>query len=314
MTITADQIKFRQGKIGASSMGQAIGRGYGTRTRAELYHQMKGHLPPVVETMAMRVGNFMENFILDEYNRQTGRNAVPYPDTLVHPEEPRIICHCDGITMDHSRLIEIKNVGHRMHKAWGNGVPEYYWIQGCGQSMLSGIKKVDFAAYFGGNELSVYEVEYTDEDHSALYDGLKDFLGYLDRDEEPPHTIADLPNLDKYYKVTDAALYAGRDIMDDVVCLSQMKQDIKITPDAKRIMDSCEFRIKEYMKDSSILVGDDGDALFTWKQSKDKEVVDWEGVAASLMERHPPEEWNVAIKANTTVKPGNRTFLCKIKE
>ena len=323
MTITPEQIKFRAGKIGASSMAQAIGRGYGSRTRAELFHRMKGDLPPVEETMAMRVGNFMEAFVLDEYNRQTGRNAVPYPDTLVHPDEPRIICHCDGITMDHTRLVEIKNVGHRMHKAWEAGVPEYYWVQGCGQSMLAGIKKVDFAAYFGGNELNVYEVEYTDEDHAALYDGLKDFLGYLDRDEEPPHVIADLPNLDKYYATTDARIYCVKDIKEMAIQLALLKQRTKVNDGTKALMNDYEFKIKEYMGGHELLVDVNDIPLFTWKKGKDKEVVDWESLCYWVMGQespvHPhlqlPKEVFQEAKARfTTTKPGNRTFLCKIKE
>ena len=324
MTISPEQLKFRKGKIGASQYGQAIGRGYGSRTRAELFHQLKGNIPPVEETMAMRVGNYMENFILDEYTRKTGRATEEYPETQVHPDEPRIICHCDGITSDKTRLIEIKNVGHRMSAAWGQGVPEYYWVQGCGQSMLTGIKKVDFAAYFGGNELNVYEVEYTDEDHAALYDGLKDFLGYLDRDEEPPHVITDLPNLDKYYEVaTGKSVQGDKDIIAMAMRLAGMKQHLKPDPGMKENMELWEFSIKEHMKDADTLVNSDGEVIWTWKKSKDKEVVDWESLCYWVLGQespvHPhlqlPKEVFQEAKARfTTTKPGNRTFLCKIKE
>ena len=331
MTITAEQIKFRSGKIGASSMGQAIGRGYGSRTRAELFHQMKGHMPPVVETMAMRVGNYMEDFVLKEYSLLTGRPAEEYPETQVHPDEPRIICHCDGITSDKTRLIEIKNVGHRMMRAWEQGVPEYYWVQGCGQSMLTGIKKVDFAAYFGGNDLKVFEVEYTDEDHAALYDGLKDFLCYMDNDEEPPHVIADLPNLDKYYEVTDevksTSSYGPNDpitVIEEIAPvayrLAKLKAQSKPSQAIKDEMDECEFALKEHMGTAQMLVdGHDGTPLFTWKKGKDKAVVDWESVARAVYDSPITEnDIDLFIQANKeefiVTKTGNRTFLCKIKD
>tara|TARA_R110002073_G_scaffold288303_1_gene453048 strand:- start:1282 stop:2286 length:1005 start_codon:yes stop_codon:yes gene_type:complete len=323
MTITAEQIKFRKGKIGASQFGQAIGHGYGSRTRAELFHQMKGHMPPIVETTAMRVGNFMEPFILEEYTLKTGRAAEEYPDTQVHPDEPRIICHCDGITSDKTRLIEIKNVGPRMASAWEHGVPEYYWVQGCGQSMLTGIKKVDFAAYFGGNDVRVFEVEYTDEDHAALYDGLKDFLRYMDNDEEPPHVVADLPNLDKYYAVEqDVVTVVPADKFDDgevnaaIALYRKLKQDAKVSSQHKEHLAIAEFTIKEYMHSTELLVGQDGQQLFTWKQGKDKTVTDWEGVAAKLAEQYNVDslEYDGIVNRETTTKKGNRTFLCKIKE
>ena len=316
MTITAEQIKFRKGKIGASQFGQAIGHGYGSRTRAELFHQMKGHMPPIVETTAMRVGNFMEPFILEEYTLKTGRAAEEYPDTQVHPDEPRIICHCDGITSDKTRLIEIKNVGPRMASAWEHGVPEYYWVQGCGQSMLTGIKKVDFAAYFGGNDVRVFEVEYTDEDHAALYDGLKDFLCYLDNDEEPPHVVADLPNLDKYYESSEESIVADDLTMANAMDFARYKNGKKIDPLEKEVMDGVEFQIKEYMGDKSTLVSEDGEVIWTWKQGKDKTVTDWEGVAAKLAEQYNVDslEYDGIVNRETTTKKGNRTFLCKIKE
>ncbi len=317
MTITPEQLKFRAGKIGASSMAQAVGRGYGGRTRAELFHRMMGNLPPVEETMAMRVGNYMERFILDEYHRKTGREVMEYPETQVHPDEPRIICHCDGITVDRDRLIEIKNVGHRMSDAWKDGVPEYYWVQGCGQSMLTGIMKVDFAAYFGGNDLRIFEVEYTKEDHTALYDGLKDFLFYVDNDEEPPHEQADLPNLDKYctpepgvYKITDG------DLEESCKRLAALKQTFKPDKETKDAMDRLEFEIKEYMAGAEALRDKKDNVLFTWKKGKDKEVVDWEAVARELSYMRDDDDvaLNSLLKSKTTIKPGSRTFLCKIKE
>jgi predicted phage-related endonuclease len=178
MTITPEQIKFRRGKIGASQFGQAVGHGYGTKTRAELFHQMKGNMPPVEETMAMRVGNFMEGFIIDEYTRLTGRKGEEYPETQIHPDDPRIICHCDGITYTTAppRLIEVKNVGPHMKDAWARGVPDYVWVQACGQSMLTKIMDVDVVAYFGGNDLQVFELQFTVEDHTQLYDGFARLL------------------------------------------------------------------------------------------------------------------------------------------
>jgi predicted phage-related endonuclease len=313
--ITDEQLKFKQGRIGASQFAQAIGRGYGSSTRANLFHRLKGTLPPIEETMAMRVGNYMEAFVLSEYERVTGRKGVEYPETQIHPDDDRIICHCDGITEDGSRLIEIKNVGHRMLPKWEQGVPEYYWVQCCGQSMLTGIKKVDVAAYFGGNELRIYELEFTDEDHSLLYDALKDFLGYLDRDEEPPHIVADLPNLDKYYDVNKGSSVAGsKEVIAMANRLAGMKKHLKPDPGMKENMEAWEFAIKEYMKDNDTLVDENGEVIWTWKKAKDKPVVDWEGMAKEMLTAYNQSTTDEYMEKYTTVKPGNRTFLCKIKD
>ena len=320
MTITAEQIKFRKGKIGASSMAQAVGYGYGGKTRAALFHSMKGNTQPDPESIAMRVGNFMEAFILDEYNRSTDRGGIEYPQTQVHSDEPRLICHCDGITTKTTtpRLIEIKNVGPHMKDAWRDGVPKYVHIQACGQSMLTEIAKVDVVAYFGGSDLKVYELEFDPLDHALLYDNLKDFLSYLDKDEAPPHVQADLPMLASYFGYKDEAIEADDAIIADAVLLAKLKRDSKVCTTDKLTSDELEYRIKEYMQDKAYLINKEGVPLFTWKQGKEKTTIDWEAVARKLWitwhsNNFNDPEWLNACQSNTTTKSGSRSFLCKIK-
>ena len=317
MTITAAQIKFRKVKIGASSMAQAVGHGYGQRTRAALYHYMRGDTPADTESMAMRVGNFMEAFILDEYNRKTGRGGIEYPDTKIHKDEPRLICHCDGITTKTKspRLIEIKNVGPHMKDAWRDGVPSYVHIQACGQSMLTEVEEVDVVAYFGGSDLKVYELKFTPLDHAMLYDNLRDFLSYLDKNEEPPHVQADLPMLAEYFDYTGEAIEADDTIIADAVLLAKLKRDAKVCTTDKLATEELEYRIKEYMQDKAYLVNKEGVPLFTWKQGKEKTVVDWEGVANNIFDNgsFQMDERHAYIAEHTTVKSGSRSFLCKIK-
>jgi hypothetical protein len=186
--------------------------------------------------------------------------------------------------------------------------------------MLTGIKKVDFAAYFGGNDVRVFEVEYTDEDHAALYDGLKDFLCYMDNDEEPPHVVADLPNLDKYYAVTDTPSCSIRDktgnLLPHIELFRKIKLDAKLSRERKEQLEESEFYIKEFMGTSQNLIDENGETIFTWKQGKDKKTTDWQGVAAKLAEQYSvdPLELYAIVYGETTTKKGNRTFLCKIKE
>ena len=137
MTISESQKAFRHGKIGASDFATAIGLNP-YKTPAWLYHKLRGEVSWDGETIATRAGTVMEPLIAQAYTEKTGRACVEYGDTLIHPSEPRIICHCDYKTnwLEEDRLIEIKNVGPRMHAAWADGVPDYVRVQACGQSML----------------------------------------------------------------------------------------------------------------------------------------------------------------------------------
>jgi hypothetical protein len=143
--------------------------------------------------------------------------------------------------------------------------------------------------------------------------GLRDFLGYLDRDETPPRSVLDLPNLDKYYECKDEVVIADENIIAQVQALASLKNSTKINSDVKEVMAQAEFQIKEYMNVRDVLVDQDGNQLFTWKRSKDKTIVDWESIASAVESKYSTSEWKQLVEANTITKQGTRTFLCKLK-
>ena len=316
MTITAEQKEFKQGKIGASQSASCLNRNrFGSA--AQEFNRIKGVMPAFVDTTATRVGEAMEPTILNEYNVTNGYNAEPYPETLIHPDEPRIIAHCDG--KDHKRdvLVEIKNVGPRMKEDWKEDAPEYVKIQACHQSMLDQTPRVDIVAYFGGNDLRVYEQDFKESDWGSLYDGLKDFLGYVDRNECPPLTKADLPFLKYFFKDEGTTVQATPIIENYAKNLHKDKVRVKPDKDIEAHIKEAEFEIQKFMGTNSTLVGRDGDVLFTWKTPKSRGSTDWKAIAEYLWNfKEEPwygYTWEGAIQHFTYPKEGSRRFLCKLK-
>ncbi len=317
MTITAEQKEFKKGKIGASQSASCLNRNrFGSA--AQEFNRIKGVMPAFVDTTATRVGEAMEPTILNEYNVTNGYNAEPYPETLIHPEEPRIIAHCDG--KDHKRdvLVEIKNVGPRMKEDWKEDAPESVKIQACHQSMLDQTPRVDIVAYFGGNDLRVYEHEFEESDWGSLYDGLKDFLGYVDRNECPPLTKADLPFLKYFFKDEGTSVQATPLVENYARNLHKDKIRAKPDRDIEAHIKEAEFEIQKFMGTNSTLVGREGDVLFTWKTPKSKGATDRKSIAEYLWNfREKPwlgYAWEDAIQHFTYPKEGSRRFLCKLKQ
>ena len=317
MTITAEQKEFKKGKIGASQSAACLGFS-SLGSPSQEYMRMQGNMPAFVDTTATRVGEAMEPTILNEYNVTNRYNAEPYPETLIHPEEPRIIAHCDG--KDHKRdvLVEIKNVGPRMKEDWKEDAPESVKIQACHQSMLDQTPRVDIVAYFGGNDLRVYEQEFEESDWGSLYDGLKDFLGYVDRNECPPLTKADLPFLKYFFKDEGTTVQATPLVENYARNLHQDKIRTKPDKDIEAHMKEAEFEIQKFMGTNSTLVGREGDVLFTWKTPKSKGSTDWKAIAEYLWNfREKPWHgctWEGAINQFTYPREGSRRFLCKLKQ
>ena len=317
MTITAEQKKFKKGKVGASQSASCLNRNrFGSA--AQEYMRMQGNMPDIVDTTAIRVGSAMEPTILHEYNVLNGYNAVPYPETLVHSDEPRIIAHCDG--KDHKRnvLVEIKNVGPRMKDEWKDDAPEYVKIQACHQSMLDQTPRVDIVAYFGGNDMRIYKQEFTEADWGSLYDGLKDFLDYVDRDECPPVTKADLPFLKYFYDDSGTTVQATPIIENYARNLHRDKIRIKPQEDVTAHIEEAEFEIQKFMGTNSTLVSREDDILYTWKAGKDKATTDWKAIAEYLWNfKEKPWHgytWDEAVSHFSDIKKGSRRFLCKLKK
>jgi predicted phage-related endonuclease len=326
MTITAEQKQFRHGKIGASDFATAIGLNP-YNSAAWLYHKLRGEVSWDGETIATRAGTVMEPLIAEAYTEKTGRSCEEYGDTLIHPTEPRIICHCDYKTtgLDEDRLVEIKNVGPRMHGSWDDGPPDYVRVQACGQSMLDQTPGVDIAAYFGGNDVRVYELYFSPSDWEFLDNKLQEFLAYVDREEEPPLTKADLPFLSKYYVDNNTTAIATKDVEIAARRLREIKKNVKADDkEAADLIDGYTMQVQEFMKESSILLDNDGKPMYTWKATKPSSKIDWESVANETKEylysepvamfTDQVDAWFAGIvKKHTKTTPGSRKFICKIK-
>jgi predicted phage-related endonuclease len=317
MTISAEQLAFKKGKIGASQSASCLGYNKFS-TPAQEFHRMQGNMPTFVETTAVRVGSAMEPTILNEYNILNDYDAVPYEETLVHADEPRIIAHCDA--KDHKRnvLVEIKNVGPRMKDNWKDGAPDYVKIQACHQSMLDQTPDVDIVAYFGGNDVRVFPQVFTEENWASLYDNLKDFLGYVDRNECPPLDKADLPFLKHFYRDAGTSIEADERIYNYAKSLFEDKASLKPDKDLEGHIKEAEFEIQKYMGNNSTLLDQEGNTLYTWKEGKAKRVVDWEEFTKHVYQCYLSEvpnaiSWNDMFDKFVSEKKSSRRFLCKLK-
>ena len=317
MTISAEQLAFKKGKIGGSQSASCLGYSKYS-TPAQEFHRMNGDMPAFVDTTATRVGSAMEPTILHEYNILNDYDAVPYEDTLVHPDEPRIIAHCDA--KDHKRnvLVEIKNVGPRMKDNWKDGAPDYVRIQACHQSMLDQTPDVDIVAYFGGNDVRVFPQTFTEENWANLYDNLKDFLDYVDREECPPVGKADLPFLKHFYQDKGTSIKANDAIFNYAKSLHRDKASLKPDKDLEGHIQEAEFEIQKYMGNHSTLLDREGNVLYTWKEGKPKRVVDWEEFTKHVYQCYLSEvpnaiSWNDMFDKFVSEKKSSRRFLCKLK-
>ena len=123
-------------------------------------------------------------------------------------------------------------------------------------------------AYFGGNDLRSYKLEFVKENFEQLRNDLIEFWAYIERDEAPPMGWKDAKFAGKMYPLPTVPMISKGEVQDQGL----VKEYIEISNKMKEAEQELLFKeakIKEVMKDAEVMVDDDGSTpLFSWKTNK----------------------------------------------
>ena len=314
MAIDAKRMEWlaerRQG-IGGSDVAAILGFSPWA-TPLSVWRDKTGRSTPQEETLAMKIGTRLEDFVADLYCEETGRKVQRFNrmihkgcllgnfDRLVIPEGAKVAAHMGEVRTD--TLLECKTGS----VAWEDDeVPIYYQTQVQHYMGLCPELKKAHVAYLNKayNQFSIYSVERDDKVIETMQAQLTEWW-----EKHIVNDVMPVPINEADCKVLWAFSNPGKKVTatDEVVAtveeLRLTKQALNEITEKK---DSLETAIKTAIGDSEILVNSTGKTLATWKQGKDKEVVNWKGIADEF---NPNEE---LIKKHTTIKNGSRTFLLK---
>lgn len=168
MALTKRQLALR--KIGGSDVATILGLNP-YKSAVELYHEKRGTIE-VIDLDAnenVEAGNVLEDAIADlaarHMSRQWNRPVKlrRCNQTLVHAIHDWLTVHIDRDVVGEDRGVECKNVGARAAKGWGEAltdqIPEYYLPQPHTYMLVKNYPVWTVAAYFGGADLRLYEIE-----------------------------------------------------------------------------------------------------------------------------------------------------------
>lgn len=166
--LTPEDIEARRTGVGASEAPiLAACDAYG-RTPLWLYLQKKGMAAEEQDSIAMRIGNYLERGILDLYcqelkiDRSKVRSGIGRVDG-----EQKMFCTPDALldTSDSDAInVQIKCVGTHMLRHWGKGataesVPDYVLAQVQHEMEVLDVSSTHVVALLGGTDFKVYTVE-----------------------------------------------------------------------------------------------------------------------------------------------------------
>jgi len=248
MALTKEQLAAR--KIGGSDVATILGLNPWKSAR-ELYHEKRGELPiPDLETNDnVEAGNIMETPIAELVARRLTRKWGTEVKlrrcnlTLVHPKYDWLTVHIDRDFVGLDRGLEIKNVGPRAWKGWGeqgtDEIPQHYLPQPHTYMLVKNYPVWTVAGYFGGGDLRFYEVVRDREMDELIISSTHDFHQAV-IDGIPPEIDAASPRaldvIKRVYPGTSGEIIEG---------------DVSLTPWIATMRDSAKLRI-EYEKAEEI--------------------------------------------------------------
>src|SRR6185369_13191468 len=165
--LTTEQLAAR--KIGGSDVACILGLNP-FKTALELYAEKRGELEPadLSENENVEAGVVLEDAIADltarRMTRRLGREIKLRRCnlTLTHPKYDWLTIHIDRDVVGEDRGVEIKNVGARAARFWGeqdtDEIPDYYLPQPHTYMLVKDYPAWTVSGYFGGSDLRLYEI------------------------------------------------------------------------------------------------------------------------------------------------------------
>ena len=194
--------KERKGGIGGSDAAAALGMSK-WMTNVMLWQLKTGRAEPsdLSDNPAVRYGTFAEAPLRELYTLENEDKYTMYyqPDTIiVNRVDDSMRYSPDGLLIEKETgrlgIWECKTAtmhGIQKKELWKTEIPKEYYIQVLHGMNVTGAEFVELHAqieWCGERIRRTFHIEREDvlEDLKFVFEGVKEFIGYINRDEEPP--------------------------------------------------------------------------------------------------------------------------------
>lgn len=228
-----------RGKIAGSEISAILGINK-YKTPYDVWARIKGGFAEEKQdTMAMFAGRMAEPLISQLYAFKKGVTAISTPDTSEFEKDGVTVAYSPDRVCDATNtVLEFKNVGKYAAKSYGEdgdpaGFPLYHQCQAQCYAFLGGYSGAEGVAYFGGDDLRIYPLDYD----SAVIKDIIDFVvewgvRYIVGDDVP-HITAYTPSVkaavvDAIIRKSTDGVATATDLQEDAMAqIKQMDEEIK---------------------------------------------------------------------------------------
>lgn len=222
--------------------------------------------------------------------------------SLTHPKHEWMKSHFDFISEDGKHLVEVKNYSAGSRSKFGDTgsqeVPEGDFAQCLHEAAVHRVERVTLAVLFGGQELCLYPLSFTDASKDVLIQQEADLWARIQTKEPPDPQSAD--DARALFREDDGSVVIAPDQLAAAVeRLRGVKAALKRLESEE---DALVGSICSFMREASVLKAADGRQLVTWKQAAGSKRFDTTRFKAEMPRVY--EQFQIE-------SPGSRRFLVK---
>ena len=282
--------------IGGSDVAAILGLSP-YKTAVDIWLEKTGQTTIQSTSMAMRFGQFAEEFIAREYVRATGQAVAPYEEAFIDQDHPYLAGHIDRFILPKEgglfnstnmlsvqKLLECKTANPFAQQEWGDvgtdSVPLPYLVQCLWYLMLTGCESADLAVLFGNSDFRIYTIGRDAEVERALKERACHFWQcYIQTGIAPPAANeADCRTL--FQKAIPSKIQEAD--QNDLDLLDQLKTINQKLLSYEEQLSQIKQTLMNKMQDAESLQYQ-GKTLLTWKAPKPSKKLD----AKLLAQAHP---------------------------
>lgn len=254
------------------------------------------------DALHLRFGHYVEPFIAQEYERQTGLRTVIHEPAIFHPDEDFMYAHVDRLVLSGAQersaqgqlghaqtLLECKTASVYKKDEWGepgsDQVPASYLVQCVWYMAITQCKRADLAVLLGNQDFRIYQIQRDMELENLVLDHARQFWFDHVLSKVPPSPVTEEDIRTLYPKEV-----SGHVVEADHELLASLKSYKTTQAKISELTDQCDALRQNILKrmGEAEKITSNNKVLATWKSSKPARRLDTKALAAAhpeLVER-----------------------------
>lgn len=243
-------LALRRNYIGGSDAGAVVGLNP-YKSAYTLWAEKTGKIPEFEGNLTTEVGTYLEDFVAQLFERETGKKVRRKNRMLVNDEYPWACADIDRAVVGENAIVEIKTTNSlpAMKKFKNGEYPESWYCQMTHYLAVGGYEKAYLAVLIGCRDFKIFELSRDDGEIDALMTAEKIFWQYVEENTPPAvdgteSTTGTITTLYPESSEDSVSLMAYQNELEQYMALTAQIKDLE------KLRDEMANKVKVFMGES----------------------------------------------------------------